>query len=143
MFYNNKSLKNINILISVHTIFNSCFENCIKLTEVNLSKNNNFKEIYSDAFSECKNLVKFTFPTKSDNNIVISFNAFKNCVKLKEVIFSDINKFIFYKNSFENCIKLNINSFPPHSSNFYDNEKGTIINNIKLEDFKIYIFSDI
>lgn len=117
MFQGCKSLKSITGTNNVKTIYNGAFESCnltsvefINLESIGLSNffnNPNLKEVKlggtlnllpGSSFELCPKLESIILPASCTN---IGEYAFKNCEKLSDFDFSNIN--YVSRNSFENC----------------------------------------
>lgn len=79
LFYKNASLT-LTSLPKVKKIGASAFQNCSKLTTLNLGQD--LQVVGNDAFNGCSNVTKLTFP---DATTTIGARAFQNCSSVTEV----------------------------------------------------------
>ena len=83
MFYNCRTIKQINIDADIDIVRESTFENCECLQEINFkTSNKRLKEIRANAFKNCESLTSITFPS-TITQLKIHPTAFDGCSNIK------------------------------------------------------------
>ena len=142
------SLVNVTIPDSVTNIRSSAFSGCTSLTGITIP--DSVTNIRSSAFSGCTSLTSITIP---DSVTEIGKYAFSGCTSLTSITIPDsVTEIGDY--TFADCISLTSITIPKNVtsigynafgyiwSDYYDDYIDYYNNYIKLDNFKIYCYSD-